>query len=61
MAYGLKENHITFNGNDKSVIPSMEFYDNPEELIVELIHRIADIEGLVLQLQERITNLENAN
>ncbi len=50
---------MDWDGTNKSVIPSMEFYDDPQQMIVDLINRITNLEVKIEDLQNQINKLEN--
>lgn len=50
---------MDWNNGDKSTLPSMEYNDNPDELIVQLINRLTDLEVINSQFEVRIRTLEN--
>lgn len=50
---------MDWDGINKSVIPSMEFYDDPQQMLVDLIHRITNLEVRVEDLQNQIDKLKN--
>lgn len=48
---------MDWDGTNKSIIPSMEFYDDPQQVIVNLIQRITDLENTIAIMQQQIANL----
>lgn len=48
---------MDWDGTNKSVIPSMEFHDDPQQVIVNLIQRITDLENTIAIMQQQIANL----